>query len=162
MLKWPRGRSERNTNPKPNLRLQLKSRDKRSANRISCARETMQRSILALGFCVSWHSVTLGRTQKVQLVRKKEICIQNIYSATRVRLESSCYDKLGLFLSFVFFPRCPEIATHSATKDTARERLNLNAATTRVASCAQNWATFLWLFVERSLWRRKNFQLNFN
>lgn len=52
--------------------------------------------------------VVVSPKTKFQLVKRKEICIQNIYSDTRVLslspaplLESSCYDKLILFLVFV-------------------------------------------------------------
>lgn len=57
--------------------------------------------------------------RELQLVKEKEICIQNIYSDTHAfALESSCYDKLKLFLRhFLFGSHRAQRPPISATKE---------------------------------------------
>lgn len=80
-------------------------------------------------------------TNKISISQKRKRFALKIFIPTHAfSLESSCYDKLILFLAFVLFLIHEQ--KFSATKETAREWINLNATSHCVALCA-NWCEFL-------------------
>lgn len=85
------------------------------------------------------------RKTKFQLV-KKERNLHSKYLFRHTRslsrsLESSCYDKLILFLVFVCVSLVFCVEKVPATKETAREWINLHATSLCVALCAK-WCEF--------------------
>lgn len=104
--------------------------------------KTQRAFLLAIHLLHIVSLLLLCRPQNKISISQKERNLHSkyLFPDTRVLLlESSCFDKLILFLVFE--------NSFSATKETAREWINLHATSLCVAFCARNDARNLLLFI---------------